>query len=68
MKFFVEVYVRSADKNVLFEWRKVRPPQGNPYEYETVVDAVKMVKIYYPDGYGRVRIVDSNGEVWKHFV
>ena len=68
MKFFVEVYVRSDIKGIIFEWKKVRPSQGEPYEFESVKDAVAMVERCYSESYGRVRIVDSNGEEWKHFL
>jgi hypothetical protein len=69
MKFFVEVYVKSAKKGVIFEWRKVRPSlQEEPYEFDTVKKAVDMVERCYPEPCGKVRIVDSNGEEWKHFL
>ncbi len=67
-KFFVEVYVRSTTKGIIFEWKKVKPSQGQPYEFDKVKDAVEMVERCYPESCGKVRIVDSNGEVWKHFL
>ena len=68
MKFFVEVYVRSAVEGVIFEWKKVRPSQGEPCEFDSVIDAVRMVKRCYSESYGRVRVVDSNGNVWQQFL
>ncbi len=65
MKFFVEVYVKNAKANLIFEWKKVRPPQGEPYDFDRVSHAVEFIKKWYPQSFGRARVVDSNGEVWE---
>jgi len=71
--YYIEVKVTEKDTqgNMRTAWRKLRPSgkEANPYQYDSVADAERGIDLCYSmiKGQGKLRIVDSFGEVQKVF-
>jgi hypothetical protein len=50
------------------EWKKVKPSStNNPYSYNTAHEAERMLKICYPESYGKRRVVNAEDNVINTF-
>ena len=60
MKYYMEVKVYNAIKSA-YEWKKVKPTNGEPYEYNSHEEAYKMLDNCYPfEVYGKSVKITSN--------
>jgi len=71
--YYIEVKVTEKDTqgNIGTAWRKLRPSgkEADPYQYDSVADAERGIDLCYSmiKGQGKLRVVDSFGEVEKVF-
>ena len=62
MRYYMEVRIHNG---IRFEWEKVRPAGGTPYEYHSFLEAYRMLRTCYPTfAYGKdARVVDNYGKI-----
>ncbi len=59
MKYGIEVLVPNKERGC-FEWQRVRPTGGKPYEYETRAEAESMRRLCYDADSTQARVVEVN--------
>ena len=61
MSFGIEIRIQT--KPGQFEWQRMRPTGGTPYEWETLQEASLYRRMCYPEQDGsEVRIIELKGE------
>lgn len=66
MAFQMQVRILERDETGgrIYVWRSVRPTSGQPYEYDTEVEARRVLEMCYPDScLDDVRVIEvpANG-------